>query len=718
MSQLPDERAKLSGARTVGAALAIILLAFVVSPQLTRAGNLQRSLTLTTMVFAVVGIGLYLPVQDVAGDGRARHRPGESEADVQHDPGQPAAAAALSECPVRADRHVHAADAAGLLRPRRPGHADYVILLAVLSVGGMFLTAPLIPKIVGCRQEAGYMSRRHHVVGGVGIALSPPSIPVLAFVSFAVYGVGLAVMQALMWTLETDTVEYGEWKTGARTEGSNYALLSFARKVGRDRWGHRGLGDRIRRLCRGCRDAVDHGLGHDPVGHRRGPALFVGFGAAIMLAYPFTEGGSARWSARSPDGALAAPAPSVRGRRYDRRRRRGRRESAIGRVRLSVGLRGGSCRCGARGPAGAGRGGACGELPRHAGRHPAAPGSPHGRGAVGGLLRARAREPLAGAAACPFEPTWTTAADSFSPAEQQLTTQGLPVEAWIVLTHNLALGRRHPDLVVRNAFGDAYPYGLCPAADDVREYCATLVEAILNARCPWPGSSESCGPMGFDHAGEHEKTEFAGWDEARRALLSLCFCRACTGRYAAAGIDVDRLTMVVREGVDAGAGTLEETLGSLAPVVAEIRTGIATELRALLVGRARAVAPGTRLTLHGSADPWATGSFATVRPALGHGVDAVVASCWDVGAGAGSIRGLRELVPAEVEVGGYLVWTGIGARARRREPAFGSTWTRGCASCTSTTSACSAGRACSPCIGWSTGHATLPSRQASRAPAR
>jgi hypothetical protein len=70
----------------------------------------------------------------------------------------------------------------------------------------------------------------------------------------------------------------------------------------------------------------------------------------------------------------------------------------------------------------------------------------------------------------PLEPTWTTAADSFTPAQQQLTSQGLPVEAWIVLTHNLALGRRHPDLVVRNAFGDTYPYGLCPAADDVREY--------------------------------------------------------------------------------------------------------------------------------------------------------------------------------------------------------------------------------------------------------
>jgi len=254
----------------------------------------------------------------------------------------------------------------------------------------------------------------------------------------------------------------------------------------------------------------------------------------------------------------------------------------------------------------------------------------------------------------PLEPTWTTSGNSFTPAEQRLTDQGVAVEEWIVLTHNLALGRRHPDLVVRNAFDDAYPYGLCPAADDVQEYCATLVEAVLDATSVSGVVLESCGPMGFDHAGQHEKTEFAGWDEERRALLSLCFCRACTDRYAAAGIDVERLTTVVREGVDAGRGPLGESLGSLAPVMAEVRTGIATELRTLLVDRVRAVAPDTRITLHASADPWATGSFPTVMPALGEGVDAVIASCWDVAGGAGRIRGLRELVPADVAVGAYL----------------------------------------------------------------
>ena len=36
----------------------------------------------------------------------------------------------------------------------------------------------------------------------------------------------------MVWALEADTVEYGEWKTGVRTEGITYALFSFTRKTG------------------------------------------------------------------------------------------------------------------------------------------------------------------------------------------------------------------------------------------------------------------------------------------------------------------------------------------------------------------------------------------------------------------------------------------------------------------------------------------------------
>ena len=293
MSQLPDERAKLSGARTVGAALAIILLAFVVAPQLTRAGNLQRSLTVTTVAFAVVGVVLYVTLFAT------------SRENVERDAGAVSLRQALST--VRGNRPLVLLCTSALfvltgmftLQTLQVyyardvlGNADYVIVLSVLSIGGMFLTAPLLPRIVRAfgKKRAYMVSGMISVVGGIGIALSPPSVPVLAFVSFAVYGVGLAVVQALMWTMEADTVEYGEWSTGARTEGSNYALLSFARKVGQGLGGGIGAwGIGVGGYAAGAVTQSSTALETIRWVTGAAPAVFVAIGAAIVLAYPLTE---------------------------------------------------------------------------------------------------------------------------------------------------------------------------------------------------------------------------------------------------------------------------------------------------------------------------------------------------------------------------------------------------------------------------------------------
>src|SRR3712207_6585394 len=60
MTQVPDERSKLSSFRMVFTSLTILLLAVIISPQIEGASNLQRSLTITTIAFAVVGFALYL----------------------------------------------------------------------------------------------------------------------------------------------------------------------------------------------------------------------------------------------------------------------------------------------------------------------------------------------------------------------------------------------------------------------------------------------------------------------------------------------------------------------------------------------------------------------------------------------------------------------------------------------------------------------------------
>src|SRR2546423_1404708 len=93
-----------------------------------------------------------------------------------------------------------------------------------------------------------------------------------------------------MWTMEADTVEFGEWRTGARTEGSNYALLSFARKVGQGfgggigAWGI-GLGGYV------AGAATQSSTALETIRWVTGaaPAVFAGIGAAIIVAYPLTE---------------------------------------------------------------------------------------------------------------------------------------------------------------------------------------------------------------------------------------------------------------------------------------------------------------------------------------------------------------------------------------------------------------------------------------------
>ena len=255
----------------------------------------------------------------------------------------------------------------------------------------------------------------------------------------------------------------------------------------------------------------------------------------------------------------------------------------------------------------------------------------------------------------PVTPEWDPGGGSFESAHAQLRAERLAVDAWIVLTHNGLLGLQHPDLVVRNAFGDRYPYALCPSAEDVQEYCRTLVAEIL-AGAPVDGVVlEACGPMGIDHGGDHDKTEFAGWDETRRVLLSLCFCGACDARFDAAVIDIDRLAGLVRAGIDAGSGTVEDCLGEeLAAAVAAVRANLSQGLRALLVDECRAVAPGARIAVHGSADPWATGSFPTLQPATRTGVDAVVANCWQPAEGAAQIAAVSALGNPTTAIGAYL----------------------------------------------------------------
>ena len=84
------------------------------------------------------------------------------------------------------------------------------------------------------RQERVYICSSLLTVIGGAIVFFTPAEPGLA----RIHRPGAqprgrrSLVNMLVWALEADTVEYGEWKTGVRTEGITYALFSFTRKTG------------------------------------------------------------------------------------------------------------------------------------------------------------------------------------------------------------------------------------------------------------------------------------------------------------------------------------------------------------------------------------------------------------------------------------------------------------------------------------------------------
>ncbi len=123
------------------------------------------------------------------------------------------------------------------------------------------------------------------------------------------------------------------------------------------------------------------------------------------------------------------------------------------------------------------------------------------------------------------------------------------VHAWTVLNHNTRLGSARPDLAVCNAFGDIYPYSLCPANPAVRAYATTLCADIAETYAVRSLLLETPGYLTYGHGFHHEFAQVPAnpWLDA---LLGLCVCRHCRAGAKARGIDADGLAARIRAAVD------------------------------------------------------------------------------------------------------------------------------------------------------------------------
>ncbi|MFG2831584.1 hypothetical protein ACGFWI_29630 [Streptomyces sp. NPDC048434] len=284
----------------------------------------------------------------------------------------------------------------------------------------------------------------------------------------------------------------------------------------------------------------------------------------------------------------------------------------------------------------------------------------------------------AGRALRPATQDWTAGPDPFGVAARALADAGLEVHTWVVLAHNSRLGAEHPAAVVRNAYGDPYPWAPCIARPEVREYLVDLAaEAAVR-----PGARgtelESCGWYGLAHLHAHDKTAGVPLSGAAQYLMSVCFCTVCAAGYTGLGVRAQELRAAVVRALEpqwvAGpsgpadrAGewaAVEELLGAeLAGVLRSWRDRAARTLQRAAVRAVRhAAADGFRVLLH--ADPAAhrCGANAGVDPAdvLAH-ADGVVLPCTGDAAARADVLGPFTDHPAGATVAANLtVVSGMG----------------------------------------------------------
>ena len=237
LTQVPEERARLAGFRSMGAAATVLMLAWVVAPQIRKfigdPVGFQRSLTSTTATFAAVGFLLFLGTFLTCHENVAREVASVSFRQSLRTFRTNRPLLILCLTALAAITGITAFSTVGAYYARDVlQNADLFIWITVVNTGVIFLVAPLMPTVVRTvgKRSGYFIGGGLGILGGSGIACAPSAW--VALISAAIMGAGVAALNTLMWALEADTVEYGEWKTGVRTEGTTYALFSFTRKLG------------------------------------------------------------------------------------------------------------------------------------------------------------------------------------------------------------------------------------------------------------------------------------------------------------------------------------------------------------------------------------------------------------------------------------------------------------------------------------------------------
>lgn len=122
--------------------------------------------------------------------------------------------------------------------------------------------------------------------------------------------------------------------------------------------------------------------------------------------------------------------------------------------------------------------------------------------------------------------------DTFDGLAAACAERGLRLHGWAVFLRNATLGAAHPDVTVRDCFGDrGSPADLCPAHPEVRAYAVALARAVARL------GVDTVVAESLHFTPLRPERSFVPLGPMDACMFGLCFCDYCLSRAADLGVD-------------------------------------------------------------------------------------------------------------------------------------------------------------------------------------